>query len=206
MTIAASACDAAQHQAEAACARRLLVRVRRDDQVTVQAHAGSRQHLGREHHAGDPALHVARAAAVEDSVADLGLERGARPPIERFRRHGVDVAVQEQRPSTARPGEARDELRAALETHSGDVQRLALELRTLELDQLGLRAGRREPPGEVRLERVLLPRRVVRFTGSGVEADQVGREPNEVLPPGIDLITDTLLVVGQRHGATIYRQ
>ena len=72
--------------------------------------------------------------------------------------------------------------------------------------QSTLSASLRELETLVGITLVERTRRVVRFTGRRVEADQVGCKPNEVLPPGIDLITDTLLVVGQRHGATIYRQ
>ena len=85
----------------AACAGRLLVRVRRDDQVAGEADTFRGEHLGGEHHRRDPALHVAGAAAVELPVSHLRGERLARPALARLDRDDVDVAVEDERAAAA---------------------------------------------------------------------------------------------------------
>ncbi len=69
----------------------------------------------------------------------------ARPPIDRLGGHGVDVAVEQQRLLHRCPTKRATSCGRPSNPIPGDVERLALELRTLELDQLGLGAGRREP-------------------------------------------------------------
>ena len=116
------------------------------------------------------------------------------------------MAVQEKRLAAAGAGEPRDELGPSLEAHSGHVQRLALELRSVELDELGLGARSGEPVCEVGLELLLLPRRVVRLPRGRVEADQVGREPDELVASTLDLLADPLFEISQWHGREIYSQ
>ena len=96
-------------------AGRLLVGDGVDDQVARQADVEAGEHLGREHHRGDAALHVAGAAAVELAVADDGRVRVVRPARLGLARDDVDVAVQQEAATAAGAGEARDQLRPAVE-------------------------------------------------------------------------------------------
>ena len=73
--------------------------------VAGEPDAEPRERLGREHHAADAALHVARAAAVEVAVADLGAHGSL---VQRSTGSGgddVDVPVQQQRAAAAGAGE-----------------------------------------------------------------------------------------------------
>ncbi len=150
------------HAGDAARAGRLLVGVRADDEVAAQPHAEPRQRLGGEHHAADAALHVARAAAVEVAVADLGAPRIARPAVDRRGRDDVDVAVQHQRPAAAGAGERRGELRPAGELEAGVDLARAGDVGRLRLPDVDGRAARGEAVAEVALQVGLLARRVAR--------------------------------------------
>src|SRR6185436_20968601 len=63
--------DAVARAGQAADAAGLLVGVRAHDQLAADR---PRDGLGREHHRGDPALHVAGATAADPTVADLRVE------------------------------------------------------------------------------------------------------------------------------------
>ena len=111
--------DAVRHGGDPAGAGGLLVGDRVDQHVAAQRHAEPHERLGGEHHRRHAALHVARAAAVELSVALGGAERVARPALARLDRDGVDVAVEQQAAAAARAREAGEQLRAALEAQPG---------------------------------------------------------------------------------------
>ncbi len=101
---------------EPAGAGRLLLGDGVDDQVAGERHAELGERAGGDDHARDAALHVARAAPVEQPVAHVGDERvGLRPVAARLGVDDVDVAVEQQRPPAAAAAEARDELRPAVE-------------------------------------------------------------------------------------------
>ena len=88
----------------------------------------------------------------------------------------------------------------ALEPHAGRVQRLAVEIGPVGLEELDLGARRTKPPGEVLLER----RAPARGGSSGrsggrVEADQRGGERDELALAGRDLGDDLLFQLAQGH-------
>ena len=86
---------------QAAGTGRLLVGDRVDDQIARQRHAQIGQRAGRDDHARDAALHVARPAAVEQTLALDRRERvRERPGRARLDVDDVDVAV-EQKGTTA---------------------------------------------------------------------------------------------------------
>ena len=98
---------------EPAGAGRLLLADRVDDQVAREPDPEPGERLGREHHGGDAALHVARPAAVNEAVLD---HRRRTEDAASARRGStdddVDVAVEQQRAPAARPGKAGGELRS----------------------------------------------------------------------------------------------
>ncbi len=157
------------------------------------------ERLRGDHHRGDPALHVAGAAAVDVPVSDLGLERVARPLVDRLGRDRVDVAVEEQAPPGSSAGEASDELGPALEAHPRRVERLALELRRVGLEELDLCAGAAQPLPEMLLQAALLAGRIVGRPGRRVEADQRGGELDELALAGRDRGDDLLFQLAQGH-------
>ena len=194
---------AVQDESEAAGARRFLVGVGRDEQIAREPNPEPGQHFGREDHAGDTALHVARSATVQLAVADLGLQRVARPLVERLVGDRVDVAVEEQALAAAGTRETGDELRASLEPHAGRIQRLAGEIGAVRLEELDVGTRRTKPPGKVILERLLLARRVFGDSGGRVEADQRGGEGDELVLAARYLGDDLLLGLGKCHGPNL---
>ena len=160
--------DAVARAGERADAGGLLVGVRADDHVAAQV-ARRRERLGRDHHRGDPALHVARAAADQAVALDAGAELLRRPG------HDVDVAVEQQRAAAARAAEARRELRAALEADAvRGRERVAGDVLARGLPDLDLGARRAQPLGQVGLQLGLLPGGVARVLAAGrVVGDQL---------------------------------
>ena len=82
-------------------AERDLGRLLADDRVQLQVagepDSGVRERPGREPHGDGRGLHVGRAEPVEAPVDDLRAPGAAADPLARDRRHGVDVAVEDQR-------------------------------------------------------------------------------------------------------------
>ena len=96
---------------EPARARRLLLRDGVDDHVARKRDAELGERAGGDDHARHAALHVARAAPVEQRVADLGDEGIALRPVgARLGVDDVDVSVEQQRAPAAAAAEARHEL------------------------------------------------------------------------------------------------
>ena len=188
---------AVAHGGQAARARRLLVGDRVHDQVALQAHTEPVQHLGRVHHAGDAALHVAGAAPVQVAVAHLGLVGVARPAVARLRRDDVDVPVQEQAAPAARPGEPGGELRAPVEAESRRHLPRAGDVGRGRLPDVDGGARRGQALAEIGLQVGLLAGRVARHAGGRVEPDQPRRQLDQLFPTGGDRIQDACL---QRHG------
>jgi hypothetical protein len=192
-----------QDEGEPSRAGGLLVGVRRHEQIAREPDPEPRQNLGGERHAGDAALHVAGPAPVELAVTYLRLERVARPLLEWLVRHGVDVTVEDEASSAALAGEARDELGAAVEPHPGWVQRLAVEIGRVGLEELGLGSRRLQPSGEMLLQGALLSGRIGRVPRGGVEADQPRGQFDELALAASDLGDDLLLERGERHAGNL---
>ena len=191
----------------AARAGRLLVGVGGDDEVAGERHPELRQRLGGDRHCGDPALHVARAATVEESVPHLGGERIARPAIARLDGDGVDVPVEDERAAAARTAAAGDQLRPTAEVEPGWDERLPGECRGVRLPEVDLGSGAFEPAREVLLERRLLSRRVPLGASGRVEADQRRGELHEVVAALRDRLADAKLDVGGPvQAATVTRK
>ena len=163
----------------------------------LQPHPEPVQHLGREHHAGHAALHVAGAAPVQVAVAHLGPVRVARPAVARLRRDDVDVAVQEQAAAAARPGEPGGQLRAPVEAESRRHLARAGDVGGGRLPDVHGGAGRGQALPEIGLQVGLLAGRVARRAGGRVEPDQPRRQLDQLFPTGGDRIQDACL---QRHG------
>src|SRR5262249_62174863 len=141
---------------------RLRVVVRADAEVALQPDPEPGQHLGREHHAADAALHVARAAAVEVAVADLRAPRVARPAVDGIRRDNVDVPVQHQRAPAPGAGERRCQLRPAGELEARLDLARAGDVLGPGLPDVGGGPARTEALAEIPLEVRLLAGRVAR--------------------------------------------
>ncbi len=185
---------------EASGSGRLLVRDGVDDEIAAQVDTERGEHLGRQRHAGDAALHVACSAAVDAPVLDDRGERVVRPALARLDRDDVDVAVQEERPAAAGAREARDELRATREREPLRDHRMRRERRDVRFPGLHGRAGLLEPRGEVALQCRLVARARAGLAHGRVEPDQRAQQLDElVLAPG-DLVAHRLLGVRQRHG------
>ena len=206
-TMAASACSSARGE-QPARAGRLLLGDRVDDQVAGERNAELGQRAGRDDHARDPALHVARPAAVEQAVAQLGRERiGHRPVRARLDVDDVDVAVEQQRPPAAAAAEARDELRAALERELARAPSGAVAARSASGScsstsapwdsssaarcSCSARSCRGAAPGRVR---------------HGVERHELARERDEGLAARRHGVDDALLLGRELHdGDTVAR-
>ena len=120
----------------------LLVGRGDEDEVAVVTPALARERGERDGARGDLALHVERAAAPDEAVAELAAERvGA--PLARVGGHDVGVREQRERRAAAGAAQARDEVRPL-----GHLRvQLALDARVLEevaeqLRRRGLVAGR----------------------------------------------------------------
>ena len=114
--------------------RELLVGDQGHDHITSQP-----RYLGRgEQDRGKRAFHVIRAASVEAVAVDARLERRLHPRDA----DGVEVAVQEQRPTIARPALRGDDARALL-AENLDLE--ALGRRTSRRRRTQSRARRRHP-------------------------------------------------------------
>ena len=185
---------------QAADAAGLLVRVRAHDQLAADR-AGDG--LRRDHHRGDPALHVARAAAADPAVAHQRVEGIVVPAVLAPGGDDVDVAVQEQRPAAAGAAEAGRELRAALEADPARRRdRVALHVGGLRLPDVDVRAGAGEPVGEVGLEGGLVTGRLARVVAAGgVEPDQLAQERDQVVLAGGDRVDQPLLLGSHRPQA-----
>ena len=159
----------------------LLVGVGADDEVAAQA-AARDERLGGDDHRRDAALHVARAAADDPAVDHLGVERVVVPAVLHPRRDDVDVPVEQQRAAAAAAGEPRRELRPALEADPLARQRVAA---TSSGD--GSQTSTSAPPAAQPLGERLCSAASSRAgssstRGSGVEADEVAGERDEVVP------------------------
>ena len=188
---------------QAAGTGRLLVGDRVDDQVARERHAQIGQRAGGDDHARDAALHVARPAAVEQTVALDGRERvGERPGRARLDVDDVDVAVEQEGATAAGSAEARDELRAALEREVVGHHRVRPQR-----GRRPARAGRprhrrlRSSAGQVLLQRALLPRRRARRVRHGVERHELARQGDERLAARRHGVDDALLLGRERHRA-----
>jgi len=158
------------------------------------AEGTSRQELGREHHAGDAALHVARPSPVDAAVGDDRGERIVRPALDRARRDDVDVAVQEQRPAAAASREPRGELGPPLEREAVRDHPVARDELRLGLEDGNLRSNCAEPVAEVGLERRLLAGRVAVRMRRRVEGDQSPQQLDELVLGGGDRVADAALL------------
>ena len=173
--------DPPRHDRRAARTRRLLVGVRRHEQVAGELDTAACERLGCERHRSDAALHVARAAPAEVAVSDLGLERVARPALDRLHGDSVDVTVEEEGPTAACAFEAGDELGTSLEAEAWGHERLPRHLLGRGLPEIDLRPGGAQPTGQVLLQRRLLSRRIFRVARGRVEANEVGGELHELV-------------------------
>ena len=106
---------AVRDRGDAARPGRLLVGDRVHEQVAGEADVEPGERLGGQHHRRDAALHVAGAAAVELAVAHDRRVRVVRPALLGLAGDDVDVAVEQEAAPAARPGEARQQLRPAVE-------------------------------------------------------------------------------------------
>ena len=187
---------------QTAGARRFLLGHGVDDEVARQRDAELGERAGCDDHARHPALHVARPAAVEQALAQLGRERvGHRPVCARLDVDDVDVAVQQQRPPAAAPAEAPDELRAALERelgrhHGVRSQRLGVGLVKLHLGAVGFEQSR-----QVLLQRAFLAGRIAGRVRHGVERHELAGERDEGLAACRNGIDDALLQGRELHEA-----
>lgn len=134
----------------------LLVAEHAEDDV-----AGRWRALGRPQHRGDEhrhaALHVERAAAPEDALANLPGERVDRPSLAGHGDH-VDVPVEEQRRRRPAPLEEGDDVGAlGVAGEDPHVEPGGLQLRSQPGDQLALAPARRG-----RVEADQLPRQLSR--------------------------------------------
>ena len=157
----------------------------------------ARERLGGQHHGRHAALHVARAAAVEHPVAHDRRVRVVRPALLRLARDDVDVAVEQQAATAAGAGEAREQLRPAVEV---ELERHLAPAHVLgrAAPRVDRRAGGRQPLGEMRLQRGLVARRVARVARRRVEADQRGGQLDELVAALGDRLDDALLEVVHR--------
>ncbi len=88
---------------DAAIAARLLVRRAGNLDGPVEAGADVGKNLGRDDRGGEPALHVAGAAAIDPAVPELAPERVGGPAAARFHHIVVRVEVNGLAPSRAFP-------------------------------------------------------------------------------------------------------
>jgi hypothetical protein len=190
---AAVRAQAAGGDRQRARAGRLLVGYRVDDQVAAQRHVECAQHLGREQHARDPALHVAGAAPVDPAGTDVGRERRARPTIDRLGRHDVDMTVEQERATAAGTGGRRHQLRPAVEVMTlGD--RVAVRR---QVGGLGLPHAHGEPGGAHAAGHIVLQGRLVARRRAGLRCARV--EPDEVAQQRDELVATVRDRIG--HGA-----
>ena len=129
--------------------RGLLVGIGGDQQVAGQTDPQPRQHLDREHHRRDSALHVTGASPVQQPIAHIGDERIRSPLVNRRRRHHVDVAVEDQRPPAPTPSHRSDQLRPPRKIQARRHQWLPGHRRRIRLPHVNRRpdATQPTPPG-----------------------------------------------------------
>ena len=191
--------NAAGDRSEPADASGLLVRDRADHEVAGEAKAERGEDLGGEGHRRDAALHVARPAPVEPTVADLGLIGIARPALAWLAGDDVHVAVHEQAPAASAPGEAGRELRPALEVDVGRREARSGDVSGRRFPEIHLGACCTQAGGEILLEGSLVPRGRTRLARRRVETDEVSGERDNVVRALLDLVDCAALVSGQAH-------
>jgi hypothetical protein len=86
----------------------LLVDRARDLERAIEPDARRQDALDRDHRSREPALHVARAAAIEAAVPDHARKRVDGPPL--AGRHDVDVAVEVDAAARTAPADPRDDV------------------------------------------------------------------------------------------------
>ena len=191
---------------DAARARRLLVGDRVHEQVACEADVEPGEHLGREHHRRDAALHVAGAAAVELAVAHDGRVRVVRPARLGLAGDDVDVAVEQQAAPAARAGEARDAAAAGRRSRGWNG---TCGPRTSS--GLGSQTSTAAPAADRRSARSACSAASSRAGSPGiargrVEADQCGGELDELVTALGDRLGDALLeVVHRMHSSAACR-
>ena len=137
-----------------AAAVHFLPRGAGEDQVALKAHAGPGQRNAGHRQRGDAALHVDRAAAVQQVALHDRRVRVVAPLLALYR-HGVEVAVEQERWRIAAAAPARH--------HVGTARGKAV--------QLHLQPGLLQPPAEQLGNRCLPPRRV-----AAIEANQPAQQ------------------------------
>lgn len=191
---------------ERARAGRLLVGDRADHEIAPQRNLELAQHLGGKQHRGHAALHVARSAAEQPSVAHLRRERRAGPSLARLGRHDVDVAVEQQVAPAAGPARPGHQLRPAAEVMTvGDRIPARRQLGHLGLPHPNRQPRGAQPCGNVILQRRLVARRVIRVRRTGVEGDEIAQQADQLVLSPRHLRDDALLQGRQvgGHRATV---
>ena len=160
----------------------LLVGDRADDELAGERRL-PREHLGGDHHGRHPALHVARAAAVQAGAAPRGLMGRRGPGRGVARRDDVDVAVEQQAGAVAAAaGEARGKLRAPREVEAvGHLAAAGHDLGAGHPD-VDVGAGGAQALGDRGLERRL----VAAGARGRVEGDELLGEGDHVVCAALD--------------------
>src|SRR5262249_4636793 len=111
-----------------------------DHDIALRRQPELLQVLNREHVAGDAALHVARAPAVDASVLDLGRPWFVAPALAVTNGNDVSMAIEQQGAAAAGSLEVRDDVRAILvATINRTVAGMLLQLIPVRLPHIDLK-------------------------------------------------------------------